>query len=269
MVRRLLNPVFEFLFDCAAVSFPKMFVNAPHVSFDPEFIHSTYTYQDTLVSNSPQGLILEPTQQIYHFQVQRRVPKVGLLMIGWGGNNGSTLTASILANRLQISWKTKEGVKSPNYFGSLTQASTLRLGSDRMGQDVHVPFSQILPMTHPNDWVLGGWDISAANLAQAMERAQVLDYDLQRQLVTEMEKMTPMPSIYYPDFIAANQSERADNLIHGSKQEQLDQIRKDIKQVSSQTHALETLRNFTSWNPLLLFGQPTRSVIVKYVQTLF
>lgn len=44
-----------------------------------------------------------------------------------------------------------------------------------------------------------------------------------------MSKMKPRPSIYCPDFIAANQSERADNLISGSKREQVDQIRKDIR----------------------------------------
>ena len=30
------------------------------------------------------------------------------------------------------------------------------------GEEVHVPFSSLLPMVHPNDFVLGGWDISGA-----------------------------------------------------------------------------------------------------------
>jgi myo-inositol-1-phosphate synthase len=30
-----------------------------------------------------------------------------------------------------------------------------------------------------------------------------------------MEKMKPLPSIYYPDFIAANQESRADNILPG------------------------------------------------------
>ena len=53
-----------------------------------------------------------------------------------------------------------------------------------------------------------GWDISSLNLAESMERAQVFDYDLQRKLRSHMAGMKPRPSIYYPDFIAANQSER-------------------------------------------------------------
>jgi myo-inositol-1-phosphate synthase len=50
-----------------------------------------------------------------------------------------------------------------------------------------------------------GWDISSMNMAEAMDRARVLDYSLQKQLRPYMEKMVPRPSIYCPDFIAANQ----------------------------------------------------------------
>lgn len=61
--------------------------------------------------------------------------------------------------------------------------------------------------------VIGGWDINNADLATAMERAAVLDYDLQRQLVPALKDLKPLPSIYYPDFIAGNQEDRANNLI--------------------------------------------------------
>lgn len=59
------------------------------------------------------------------------------------------------------------------------------------------------------------------NLADAMERAQVLDFELQKQLVPHMRGLVPLPGIYDPSFIAANQAERADNLIKGSKQQQV------------------------------------------------
>lgn len=71
-----------------------------------------------------------------------------------------------------VTWMTKEGLRHPNYFGSLTQAATCRLGNF-CGEEVHAPFSALLPMVHPNDIVLGGWDISGLNMAEAMERAQV------------------------------------------------------------------------------------------------
>jgi myo-inositol-1-phosphate synthase len=41
--------------------------------------------------------------------------------------------------------------------------------------------------------------------------------------------VVPRPGIYDPSFIAANQQARATNCIKGSKQEQMDQIRADIK----------------------------------------
>jgi myo-inositol-1-phosphate synthase len=46
-----------------------------------------------------------------------------------------------------------------------------------------------------------------------------------------MAEMVPLPSIYYPDFIAANQEDRADNVIKGSKAcpEHVEQIRKDVR----------------------------------------
>lgn len=72
-------------------------------------------------------------------------------------------------------------------------------------------------MVDPNDLVLGGWDISSMNLGDAMKRARVLDHDLQRQLYPSMKNITPMPSIYFRDFIAANQEDRADNVLTGTK----------------------------------------------------
>ncbi|KAJ7308372.1 hypothetical protein JRQ81_008912 [Phrynocephalus forsythii] len=84
-------------------------------------------------------------------------------------------------------------------------------------------------MVHPDDVVFDGWDISSLNLAEAMRRAGVLDWPLQEQLRPHMEALTPRPSIYLPEFIAANQEERADNILTGTKAEQMAQIRRDIR----------------------------------------
>lgn len=159
------------------------------------------------------------------------------MMVGWGGNNGSTLSATILANRHNIVWHTKSGVQQPNYIGSVLRASTVRLGSDpATGKDVYVPVSDVLPMVHPNDLVLGGWDISGARMDEAMKRAQVLDWDLQRQVMPHMAALgKPLPSIYYPDFIAANQEARADNVVPGKdKQAHLEHLRADIRRFKAE-----------------------------------
>lgn len=87
---------------------------------------------------------------------------------------------------------TKDGLKKPNFFGSLTQAATVRVGNFE-GEEVYAPFKALLPMVEPTDIVLGGWDISSMNMAESMERAKVLDWSLQEQLVPYMREMVPLP----------------------------------------------------------------------------
>lgn len=70
-------------------------------------------------------------------------------------------------------------------------------------------------------FVLPGWDISSLDLGSAMERAQVFDWNLQEQLQPYMRCMKPRPSIYIPEFIAANQESRADNVLTGTMAEQV------------------------------------------------
>ena len=172
-------------------------------------------------------------------RTERQVPKLGVMLVGWGGNNGTTVTAAVLANRLGLSWPTRTGRQSANYFGSLLMASTVSLGVDADdGRDVYAPFHQLLPMVHPNDIVLDGWDISSLDLAAATERARVLEPALQDQLRPYLEKLRPRPSIYCPHFIAANQEERADNVLAGPRSHQLQRLRADIRDFRAQ-HALD------------------------------
>lgn len=208
----------------------KFKVNAPHVHENDDNIVSEYTYSYTEVENTGDAPTFTPKSKNYIFKTEKKLPKLGLMLVGLGGNNGTTITAGIIANREGITWKTKNGVQTPNYYGSITQASTIRIGEDQNGEEIFVPFNSLLPMVHPNDLVIGGWDISDLNMADAMQRAKVLDWDLQRQLIPYMKDIKPLPSIYIPDFIAANQLERANNIIEGkSKQEMVEQIRNDIR----------------------------------------
>jgi myo-inositol-1-phosphate synthase len=207
--------------------------------YTSDSIRSKYVYENATVSQENGQFIVKPTKTAYEFSTTTRVPKTGLMMVGWGGNNGSTLTATITANRNKISFHTKNGVVEANYFGSVTQSSTMKLGIDTNGDDVYAPVNQVLPMLHPNDLVLGGWDISSLDLASAMARAKVLDWDIQRQVTKQLSQYKPLPSIYYPSFIAANQSGRADNLIPGTdKWDHVQHIRKDIRQFRTK-HGLE------------------------------
>lgn len=152
------------------------------------------------------------------------------MLVGWGGNNGSTVTAAILANKHKMTWETKEGVKQANFFGSLLQAATLNLGTDASGKDVYLPFKDVLPMVDPCDLVLDGWDISGMNLADAMKRAQVLDVALQQQLQPLMKDLKPRKALFDVQFVASNQQDRADNILDiKDKWAQVEQIRADIR----------------------------------------
>jgi len=152
-----------------------------------------------------------------------------LMLVGLGGNNGSTVASGIIANRDNITWETKEGTKTANYYGSITQSSTVKIGAMN-GKEVYVPLNSVVPFVNPSEIVLGGWDINKANLKEAAKRARVIDIDLQNRLASKLEKIVPLPGIYDAQFIASNQRDRVDHIIKGTKQEQLEQIRKDIKE---------------------------------------
>ncbi|KAJ8904595.1 hypothetical protein NDN08_001113 [Rhodosorus marinus] len=207
-------------------------VESTTAQYDADWIEADYQYNRTKVEVRDGVHCATPVTDLFKFRTGRKIPRLGLMMVGWGGNNGSTITASIIANRSRMSWHTKEGLQRANYYGSICMSSTVRLGYDaNTNENVHVPLSSMVPLVNPDDIVIGGWDISNANLAESMKRAKVLDYDLQRQVAPHMENLKPLPSIYYEDFIAANQSERATNLKEGSqKLDHVELIRQDIRE---------------------------------------
>lgn len=208
----------------------KFDIAAPHVKQTDTEIVTDFQYAFTEVDNSGPVPKFVPKNKVYTLKTQTTVPKLGVMIVGLGGNNGTTVVAGCIANREGITWKTKEGIQVPDYLGSLTQATTIRIGEDENGEEIFVPFSGLVPMVHPNDIVFSGWDISGMNLADAMSRAKVLDWDLQRQLIPYMQGIVPLPSVYSPDFIAANQADRADNLIPAkAKKDIVEHLRNDIR----------------------------------------
>ncbi|KAM9331283.1 inositol-3-phosphate synthase 1 [Gastrophryne carolinensis] len=210
----------------------KFKVESPNVRYLKDVIEADYNYDTTKVCQEDGITKVKPCSTKFTFRTERKVPKLGVMLVGWGGNNGTTVTAAVLANQMGLSWMTKTGKKVANYYGSLFQSSTVCLGNGPNG-DVYIPFSDLLPMVHPNDIVFDGWDISSLNLGDAMTRAEVLDWQLQEQLRPFMERLKPRPSVYIPEFIAANQEDRADNIIHGTKAEQVQKIREDIQEFKS------------------------------------
>jgi myo-inositol-1-phosphate synthase len=66
-------------------------------------------------TNTPKAVIQEKS-----IKTDTRVPKLGVMLVGLGGNNGSTFTAGVLANRQGLTWATKNGEVKANMFGSFT-----------------------------------------------------------------------------------------------------------------------------------------------------
>lgn len=84
-----------------------------------------------------------PVTENFEFQTDRKVPKLGVMFVGWGGNNGSTVTGGIIANKHKLSWETKTKTMTANYWGSMTQASTTWVGTDAQGREVFAPINKV------------------------------------------------------------------------------------------------------------------------------
>jgi myo-inositol-1-phosphate synthase len=129
-------------------------VNSPNVVYEKNTIQSNYTYHTQTVSKNEKGeMVVTPRSEQYQFRTETNIPKLGMMVVGWGGNNGSTITGAIEANRRRITWQTKDGIKEPNYFGSITQASTVQIGVDEKDNDVYVPLGNLLPMVKKKNFL--------------------------------------------------------------------------------------------------------------------
>lgn len=166
----------------------------------------------------------------YNIETSTNINKLGVLLIGLGGSNSSTLLAGIHANKNKLSWETKDGLQYPNYYGSISQCSTIHIGNSSIQNDTYVSYKELIPMIEPENVVFGGWDINSDSVYEAMKKAKVLDINLQKQL-KELDNIKPFPGLYRKDFIASNQIERANHIINPKLTllGQVDIIRDNIK----------------------------------------
>lgn len=155
--------------------------------------------------------------------------KLGVLMVGLGGNNGSTFHAALQAHQLDLQWEDDRGVRRSGreWLGSVAMSGSLPL---EMGR--HVPVRTLVDFADLDAMVVGGWDISRAALDEAIVRAGVLSGPMRRELRRKADlSARPWPSLYYPRFIAGNQRDRANNTLAGETAcaEHLDRLRCDIR----------------------------------------
>ncbi|OHS98044.1 Inositol-3-phosphate synthase isozyme 1 [Tritrichomonas foetus] len=205
-------------------------VNTNNVTVNGDESISTYQYHTQHVETTADGkVVIVPECKEYQFKTNNKVPRTGVMIVGLGGNNGTTLTAGVLANKLKLQWESKRGPETANYYGSLTQCATTYLGDDLNGKQVVAPFNALLPMVNPNDLVIGGWDISKANLYDATVRARVHEPTMYHQIEEQLKAIHPLPAVFDLSFVAPNQETRADNVLKGTKREVLDQVREQIR----------------------------------------
>ena len=104
----------------------KVLTNRSKVEGDS--LYANYNYQYTTATKSPTNdYHIQIIDELFEFKTELKLPKLGLMMVGLGGNNGTTITGGILANKHNITWTDKKGEHSPNFLGSITQSSTMKI----------------------------------------------------------------------------------------------------------------------------------------------
>ncbi|KAG8347889.1 putative Myo inositol 1 phosphate synthase [Trypanosoma vivax] len=212
------------------------------VEYTDEAITARYVYRTTRVrmeqnEEGQKKVLVQPRSVTLNFRTERRPPHCGVMLVGWGGNNGSTVTAAIAAHKHGVVWRTKDGEKRPDYFGSITQSSTMNVGLTAEMEEVFVPLRDVVPMLDPTSLVVGGWDCSGLNIGDAMRRARVLDITLQDAVYEFLKEMHPLPAVFDLRFVAENQCKRADNVIEArTKWDALEKLRQDIRHFKQQNN---------------------------------
>ena len=72
-----------------------------------EEIKVSYQNRFTLYDEAAQAS--RPVMQEKTITTDKRVPRLGVMLVGLAGNNGSTFVSGILANKMNMSWETKNG----------------------------------------------------------------------------------------------------------------------------------------------------------------
>eukprot|EP00934_Nitzschia_sp_Nitz4_P001889 Nitzschia sp. Nitz4//scaffold118_size93875//21477//22979//NITZ4_004780-RA/size93875-augustus-gene-0.93-mRNA-1//-1//CDS//3329533700//1889//frame0 len=150
--------------------------------------------------------------------------KIGVLIVGLGGNNGVTALAGFLANQKSLEWETAAAgrVSAPNWNGCITQLEPRGGG---------VGFKGRFPLSDVTTAAVGGWDIRPTPLGDALYQSRVLDYDLVRQVRDEMNQFPILKGVYDSSFLGESQYETATHIVTDCPtfMDRVNHIRADIR----------------------------------------
>ncbi|XP_077504477.1 inositol-3-phosphate synthase [Amblyomma americanum] len=89
----------------------KVEIDSPTVRYTADLIEADYVYSTSDAKVEGNVCRVRPRDVRMTFRTKRRVPRLGVMLVGIGGNNGSTVVAATLANKLGLSWRTKDKVQ--------------------------------------------------------------------------------------------------------------------------------------------------------------
>ena len=190
---------------------------------------NTYTYNYVDIINKNGKDIYNIKEKTLNISINKsKTNKLGLMLVGIGGNNGSTLVSTLITRKNNIEWNNKNGNNKLKLYGSIYE-----YGSINIGFKDNKPYSKLIKdlvdIRDPDDIIVSGWDICSDNLYESVLKNKILDYDLSSKLESTLKSIKPLKSVYYEDFVAKNQKERANNIIESkSKLYNLKQIKSDI-----------------------------------------
>lgn len=155
--------------------------------------------------------------------------KLGVMIVGLNGNNGSTFAAASIAQGLK--WRTPQGLKEFQLLGSISQYGDMPVGYRSDGTVQYESIKASCDLYEPSEIVVGGWDIRNGTVSEAVRAAGVLPIDLQDQLASQLKMIRPYPGVYYPSFIAPSFKNVANHCVPGvrARSLHLERIIQDIK----------------------------------------
>ena len=150
--------------------------------------------------------------------------KIGILCVGIGGYNGVTLLAGQIANQRYLTWESAAAgrVSAPNWNGCITQLEPRGGG---------VGFKGRYDLADATTAAIGGWDIRPTPLGDALYNCRVLDYDLVRQVRSEMNKIPILPGVYDASFLGESQHATATHTVANATTffDKVQHLRRDIR----------------------------------------
>lgn len=82
-------------------------VHSSDIQKQGDTLISNFEYRRNEIISNGNGLSVTPKRHQYCFKTNLKPKKTGLLLVGLGGNNGSTVVGAIIANKQKLSWKTR------------------------------------------------------------------------------------------------------------------------------------------------------------------